>query len=66
MRDSRPRGARKSGYKKGPTEAGSGGKRGHSGMENRVHNHELKEGMRRLRRQQDRSTIATQLRENEE
>lgn len=39
---------------KQPTEGGSGGKRGHSNMERRVYNDEVKEASRRKRRQEDR------------
>ena len=38
---------------KQPSEGGSGGKRGHSNMERRVYNDEIKEASRRKRRKDD-------------
>lgn len=38
------------GTMKGPTEGGSGGKRGHSNMEHWVYSHELKKASRKRRR----------------
>jgi hypothetical protein len=48
---------------KQPTEGGSGGKRGHSNMERRVYNDEVKEASRRKRRQQDREVNELRLNE---
>jgi hypothetical protein len=39
---------------KGPTEGGSGGKRGHSGMEHWTESEEVKEASRKHRRKNDR------------
>ena len=41
---------------KGPTEGGSGGRRGHSGMEHFVYSHELKESSRKQRRIDDKES----------
>ena len=38
---------------KGPTEGGSGGKRGHSSMEHWTHTEELKDSSRKHRRKED-------------
>ena len=42
------------GQHKGPTEGGSGGKRGHSGMEHWTDTEELKDSSRKHRRKEDR------------
>jgi hypothetical protein len=48
-----PRGARKSRIK-GPTEGGTGGRRGHSNMEHSAYSDEIKVAARRQRRAVDR------------
>ncbi|NOY67001.1 MAG: hypothetical protein GXP13_06290 [Gammaproteobacteria bacterium] len=42
---------------KGPTEGGSGGKRGHSSMEHWTYSDELKESSRKRRRAQDKEEV---------
>ena len=44
------------GIPKGPTEGGSGGKRGHSGMEHWGYTDEVKEAAKRRRRIEDKDT----------
>jgi hypothetical protein len=44
------------GYCKGPTEGGSGGKRGHSGMEHWGYTEEVKRAARKRRRLEDKKT----------
>lgn len=61
MRDKRPRGARRSKFKTGPTEGGGGGGRGHSNMEHSGLTAEIKEGARRARRSADRSAVDEEL-----
>jgi hypothetical protein len=61
MRDGRPRGARRSKLKTGPTEGGSGGGRGHSNMEHTGLTAEVKEGARRARRSADKSAVIDEL-----
>jgi len=65
-RSKRPRGARKSRLSGGPTEGGSGGKRGHSNMEHYQHTAEIKEGNRHRRRVEDKEVVLRQLAEAEE
>ena len=65
-RDRRPRGARKSTLSGAPTEGGSGGKRGHSGMEHSVYTAEVKEATRRRRRAVDKEAVRSDLAELEE
>ena len=65
-RSKRPRGARKSRLSGGPTEGGSGGKRGHSNMEHYQHTAEIKEGTRHRRRVEDKEVILRDLAEAEE
>ena len=60
-RDRRPRGARKSKYNKGPSEGGSGGKLGHSNQDHWAYTAEVKEGMRRRRRANDKKAVDEQL-----
>ena len=48
------------GIPKGPTEGGSGGKRGHSGMEHWGYTDEIKEAAKRRRRIEDKKTVAEQ------
>lgn len=43
--------------KKVPSEGGSGGKRGHSGMEHRVYSDEIKQAARHQRRNGDRQSV---------
>jgi hypothetical protein len=45
------------GIPKGPTEGGSGGKRGHSGMEHWGYTEEVKQAARKRRRLQDKKAI---------
>lgn len=45
---------------KGPTEGGSGGKRGHSGMEHYVETEEIKEAARIQRRIDDKQAVDEQ------
>jgi len=45
------------GVYKGPTEGGSGGKRGHSNMEHWTYTEELKESSRKQRRKEDKKEI---------
>ena len=47
------------GIRKGPTEGGSGGKRGHSGMEHWGFTEEVKEAARRRRRVEDKEAVKT-------
>ncbi len=47
---------------KGPTEGGSGGKRGHSNMEHWVTTEELKESSKIRRRKNDKNEIQQQIR----
>ena len=42
---------------KGPTEGGSGGKRGHSGMEHWTHTEELKDTSCKHRRKEDKKEV---------
>lgn len=51
---------------KQPTEGGSGGKRGHSNMERRVYNDEVKEASRRKRRQQDREVTESAVKQSDQ
>jgi hypothetical protein len=48
------------GIRKGPTEGGSGGKRGHSGMEHWGYTDEVKEAARKRRRIEDNEVIEEQ------
>ena len=48
---------------KQPSEGGSGGKRGHSNMEHRVYNDEIKEASRHKRRKEDDSAAAEGLKD---
>jgi hypothetical protein len=52
------------GLKKGPSEGGSGGKLGHSGMEHWGYTDEVKETARRRRRIEDKEVVQEQ--ENDE
>lgn len=45
------------GLPKGPSEGGSGGKRGHSGMEHWDYTEEIKEAARRRRRLEDKKAV---------
>ncbi len=54
------------GLYKGPTEGGSGGKRGHSGMEHWGYTDEVKEFARRRRRIEDKEAIVEQLSQEQE
>lgn len=45
------------GIGKGPTEGGSGGKRGHSGMEHWGFTDEVKEAAKRRRRMEDKEAV---------
>jgi hypothetical protein len=45
------------GIHKGPTEGGSGGKRGHSGMEHWGYTDEIKEATRKRRRLDDKQSV---------
>ena len=65
-RSKRPRGARKSRLSGGPTEGGSGGRRGHSNMEHYQHTAEIKEGNRHRRRIEDNEVVLRELAEAEE
>jgi len=47
--------------KNGPSEGGSGGKRGHSSMDHWGYTDEVKESARRIRRSDDRSESRTQM-----
>jgi hypothetical protein len=49
------------GLKKVPSEGGSGGKRGHSGMEHWARTDEIKEAARRVRRKADEDEVEAQL-----
>lgn len=49
------------GLHKGPTEGGSGGKRGHSGMEHWGYTDEVKEAAKRRRRIKDKEVVDEQL-----
>ena len=42
---------------KGPAEGGSGGKRGHSGMEHWTNTEELKDSSRKHRRKEDKNEV---------
>lgn len=53
------------GVYKGPTEGGSGGRRGHSNMEHWGFTDEVKEAARRRRRLEDKSEVKRQQTENE-
>lgn len=53
------------GIMKVPSEGGSGGKRGHSGMEHWVYTEEIKEAARRRRRINDKESVEEQLEEDE-
>jgi len=48
------------GVPKGPSEGGSGGKRGHSGMEHRMTPEEIKEAAKRRRRLDDTNEVREQ------
>ncbi len=48
---------------KGPSEGGSGGKRGHSGMEHRGFTDEVKEAARKRRRLDDKAVVDERKRE---
>lgn len=49
------------GLGKGPTEGGSGGKRGHSNMEHWGYTDEVKDAARMRRRLEDKESIAEQI-----
>lgn len=53
------------GVYKGPTEGGSGGRRGHSNMEHWGFTDEVKEAAKRRRRLEDKSEVKRQQTENE-
>jgi hypothetical protein len=48
------------GIPKGPTEGGSGGKRGHSGMEHWGYTEEVKQAARKRRRLEDKKAVKNQ------
>lgn len=48
---------------KGPTEGGSGGKRGHSNMEHWGYTDEVKQASRRRRRLEDKQSVASEIQE---
>jgi len=50
--------------KKIPSEGGSGGKRGHSGIEHSDYTEAVKDAARRVRRHADRSEVEVQLRDD--
>jgi hypothetical protein len=54
------------GISKGPTEGGSGGKRGHSGMEHWGFTDEVKETAKRRRRMEDKEAVEEDLERGEE
>ena len=54
------------GIGKGPTEGGSGGKRGHSGMEHWGFTDEVKESAKRRRRMEDKEAVEEELESEEE
>ncbi len=53
------------GLTKGPSEGGSGGKLGHSGMDHWGYTEEVKEAARRRRRINDNESVQEQLEEDE-
>jgi hypothetical protein len=54
------------GLKKGPSEGGSGGKLGHSGMDHWGYTDEVKETARRRRRIEDKEVVSEHERDSED
>lgn len=53
------------GVPKGPTEGGSGGKRGHSNMEHWGFTDEIKEAARRQRRLEDKRIVSEEMKDRD-
>jgi len=52
-------------YNKGPTEGGSGGKRGHSNMEHWTYTEEIKESSKKHRRKEDKRATEENIEDSE-